>query len=139
MSGFADCFALGKENTNGLPGLLIFGWIYILENQTSSFYNLNFAGTIDFLFLLLLLEFRYIDCFFGQVIFAKGVERDGIVELFSEFQEPLHREALYSTETGCFNEWSHSKDIFILSLFYRYFLCSKHAIVRLMRITMKCS
>ena len=36
------------------------------------------------------------------------------------------------TETGCFNEWLHGMDIFILPLFfYRWFLCWKNAMPRI--------
>jgi hypothetical protein len=49
----ADSFAPGKQNAKRL---LIFGWLYVLENQTSSYleepklYISNSFGTNDFFF-----------------------------------------------------------------------------------------
>ena len=53
LFGFSYCFVLGKEKVKLLPGASD-TWLDIhSENKTSSFYNSNSAGTIDFSFFLL--------------------------------------------------------------------------------------
>ena len=54
------------------------------------------------------------------MILLRSPKRYGLILLFNGFQEALHSEAMYfsSIETGCFNEWLHGMDIFILPYFF---------------------